>query len=92
MVLEGILLWIVVRGIGRTRNERHLVALCAGILVPVAVFGFLSEISVPLILIADVAALLFFRTLWRRYSSETSPKPPERTEITGRPSLTGPQF
>ncbi len=54
-------------------NEAQLVALALGILVPVAFFGLIATISLPLVLAADVAMLLFLRQLWRKYRQGPGP-------------------
>ncbi|MGA1975651.1 MAG: hypothetical protein ABSG92_08445 [Conexivisphaerales archaeon] len=67
--LEGLLLAWILRNIGKAENERATIALSFGMLVPIAVFGFLAEFNFPMILLADLVMVLFFRMLWRRHAS-----------------------
>ena len=80
LLYAGGLGYLIVRTVGTVHNERHLVALAAGLILPIAVFGLLAEIRLPVTLVADVAALWFFRHLWRKYepsgSLELAPIPP----------------
>jgi len=50
-----------------TGNPRGELALALGLLVPIAVFGVLVELSLPLTLLADVCLYAFFRGLWSTY-------------------------
>jgi hypothetical protein len=50
-----------------TGNPRGELALALGLLVPIAVFGVLAELSLPLTLLADVCLYAFFRRLWSAY-------------------------
>jgi hypothetical protein len=53
--------------VGRVLNQRALISLGIGLIIPIATLGFLSELSLPLILLADALAILFFRSLWSTY-------------------------
>jgi hypothetical protein len=37
--------------------------------VPIAAFGLISEVSLPLTLLPDVAFVLFLRSLWVKYQA-----------------------
>jgi hypothetical protein len=74
--LEGLLLAWILRNVGRVRNERVLIALSLGTLMPIAVFGVLAELQLPLTLLADLSMVLFIRALWRR-------SPPSLREAAG---------
>jgi hypothetical protein len=68
-VTEGLLLIIILKSIGSQANERHLVALAIGILVPIAVYGVFNELNLPLIVIVDAALGIFLFYLYRSYKS-----------------------
>jgi len=66
--LTALLLFLAVRAvIGRTENRAQLVALSFGVLLPVALFGLLAQIFLPVVLVVDLAFVAFFVTLWRHY-------------------------
>jgi hypothetical protein len=65
---ESALGYLIVRTIGTTQNARHLVALAAGAILPIAFVGLVAELPIPVTAIADLAAFWFFRHLWRKYS------------------------
>ena len=67
-VLEGGLLLLVVRNVGSLGNERILVALALGILLPICVFGVAAELSLPFTLAGDVLMIWFLRKLWKKYT------------------------
>ncbi len=70
---ELLLLGGVLGVVGARSNESQLVGLALGILVPVAIFGLIAKISIPVVLLADLAMLLFFRKLWQKYRAGGSP-------------------
>jgi len=49
-------------------RERGMVALALGLIIPIAVFGVLAELALPMTLLADVALVLFFRRLRAKYT------------------------
>ncbi|MGA7862087.1 MAG: hypothetical protein WCB19_09580 [Thermoplasmata archaeon] len=67
VLYETALGYLIVRTIGTTHNERQLVALAAGAILPIAFVGFVAELPIPVTIIADLAALWFFRHLWKKY-------------------------
>ncbi len=69
IALQGLFLVYVVRVMGSRHNERNLLAFALGLILPIAVFGVLAEIRLPLTLLADLVMVLFFRKLWRKFPS-----------------------
>ena len=61
------LLWVL-WNIGRRQNERQVVALIGGLFIFIQLVGIVSQITLPLVLGADAAFLLFLRWLWKEYS------------------------
>jgi hypothetical protein len=66
-LLQALYLLYILRVIGRTHNERNLIALAAGLVCPLAVFGLVSQISLPLVIVVDIALFAFFAKLWKMY-------------------------
>jgi len=56
------LLYVARRSWGSSR--RSTIAFVLGLLVPIMVFGVLAELAFPLILLADMVVVVFFRRLW----------------------------
>jgi hypothetical protein len=68
VVLDQVLyLALVLRVIGRSNNERNLVALAAGLIIPIGLFGVISEIPFVLSVLADVIAVILLWRLWQKY-------------------------
>ncbi|HEY6283669.1 MAG TPA: hypothetical protein VIW22_07070, partial [Nitrososphaerales archaeon] len=70
----------VVRSAGIGENRRGLLSLALGLILPIAVFGVIAEIALPMTLLADVAMVLFFRRLWLKGTLTSDPgrlEPPE---------------
>jgi len=65
VAVQGLFLACVLRVAGSTGNERNLVALALGLILPIAVFGAISEASFPVSLLADLVALAFFFRLFK---------------------------
>lgn len=61
------LLYVARRTLGPATNVRGVVMFAAGALSFLMVVGFVSELRVPIVLLADVTAGLFLYRLWRRY-------------------------
>jgi len=78
------ILYALLRTVGTEAAEPGWIAFAAGLLVPIAAFGFLFAlrlpIGLPLVLGTDAVAFLFLRYLYRRYA----PSPPT-TRPAGRP-------
>jgi hypothetical protein len=64
---EALFLFYLLRVIGRENNQRQLLAFAAGLIVPVALFGLIGEIRLPLVLIIDFAFGIFFWKLLQNY-------------------------
>ncbi|MGI0131254.1 MAG: hypothetical protein ACREEC_14065, partial [Thermoplasmata archaeon] len=65
------------RPVGRRRNEAQLVMVALGALIPIVLFGFFSQLFLPLVAVFDVLFGLLFYTLWRRYRPAwAGPLPP----------------
>lgn len=79
-----VLLFAVVwRRIGRSANRRHLLAFATGAVAPVAAFGVLAALPVPVVLAADLAFAGFVRHLWR--ALEGAGAPPARPPLVPAP-------
>ena len=74
LFVQAIFLVYVIRRVGSIGNELALLSLSAGLIAPIAVFGIVAQLALPLVLLADAALFLFFRGLWRR-QRPTSPSP-----------------
>ena len=60
------LLWVL-RNVGTKQSERRIVALVFGLFVFILFEGVVSQITLPLVLGADAAFVLFLRWLWTEY-------------------------
>ncbi|MDA4112353.1 MAG: hypothetical protein OK439_07420, partial [Thaumarchaeota archaeon] len=85
--VQALYLIYVLRIIGRSYNERNLIALAAGLVTPLAVFGLVSQISLPLVLIVDIALIAFFRKLWTMYGKKNPLGPIEESRSNGSNSF-----
>ncbi len=83
------LLFAMLRIVGRRDNEPHLLALAVGLIAPIAFVGLVSQISLPVVLGADLAAAWFFLHLWRRYRRERI-RVPEGALTPGRSAPNAP--
>jgi len=70
--VQGLFLVSVLRVVGSRENERSLVALSLGLVVPIAAIGVISELPLPLALLPDLAFVLFLRMLWKEYPASPS--------------------
>ena len=68
VVIQLLFLVYILKAIGKGNNEKQLIALSFGIILPFLADGIVGQIELPLVLILDVALILFFRRLWRKYS------------------------
>lgn len=68
-IASSALLFLAVRhAVGRTANAPQLIFLALGVLTPIVLVGFFSQLGFPFVVFgADVLAGLFFYSLWRRY-------------------------
>lgn len=67
LVDQALYLVLVLQITGRSGNERNITALTAGLILPIVLLGALSEIRLPLNLIADAIAVYLLWRLWRKY-------------------------
>jgi hypothetical protein len=67
IAVEALFLALVLRSIGSQNNERQSILLALGLILPIAVFGAVAEITLPVILFADAAFALFIRKLLHKY-------------------------
>ena len=68
------LLFLAVWGaIGRGGHAPQMVLLALGLVLPLMVTGLVAQITLPLVLLLDVVAGLFFLTLWRHYRPTPAP-------------------
>ncbi len=67
-------LWglLVLPSIGRERNARERLALSAGLLAPILLFGFVAGFPSPLGAVADAVAIAFLLWLGRRYPGRSA--------------------
>ena len=65
--VQALYLRYVTRRNWRNR-KRGMIALALGLIIPIAVFGVIAELALPMTLLADVALVLFFRRLWAKYA------------------------
>ena len=71
-VFEGGYLWLVFHSLSFPGNERHLLAFSLGAVIPLIPFGLISEFPIEIVLLADLAILLFYGQLFRMYPSKSS--------------------
>lgn len=70
-----------VRWSGATGHERHLIAFAVGCIVPIMLVGIVNGWSIPVVLLLDAGAALFFRHLWRKYPTNPSAEPPRAAAL-----------
>jgi hypothetical protein len=75
LLLSGTLFLFVRREIGRDGNEAALTMLALGALVPILLFGLLSQLFLPVVIVPDVLFALFFYALWARYRPRPTSAP-----------------
>ncbi len=66
-LVEGAFLIYLTRVIGSSHNEPQLIAFTFGLIVPIAAIGLIATIRFPAELLGDLAYILFFVMLWRKY-------------------------
>jgi hypothetical protein len=62
----------VMRVLGKRQNERVILSLSFGLIVPIAAIGVVAERALPLTLVADAVMVMFFMKVWRRYPVESA--------------------
>jgi hypothetical protein len=85
LVVFALLLEIVRRGIGRTRNEYLLVNLAFGFVAWQAVFGVLLTLGLPYTLPLVAVAVVFFVRLRKAYAPQNLPNAPGTADIPPAP-------
>jgi hypothetical protein len=73
--VEILILYYLLKAIGRENNQRHIVAFVSGLIVPLAIFGLAFEIKLPLILIVDLGLAAFFWKVIQKYVSGSQKTP-----------------
>ena len=68
VAVQALFLVGVLRAVGSRENERNLIALALGLVVPIAAIGVISELPLALSLLPDAAFVLFLRMLWKQYA------------------------
>ncbi len=94
LLVQGLFLMYVTRP--GTYTVRGVVSLASGLVIPIALFGFVSELSLPMTLLADAALALFFRSLWKGGQPEEGASPDafnvqagsSRSQLFSRPTKT----
>ena len=76
LAYETFYVWLAARCLSFPGNERHLLAFSLGAVVSLMPFGLISQFPIDLVLIADVAAVLFYSQLFRMYPGGTAGRPP----------------
>ncbi len=87
LLVQALFLAYVVRRAGTQGKERVLLSLSIGLILPIAVIGVIAELPLPLTLLADLAAFLFFRKLWRRSGPRVSADAHAPEATSGRVTL-----
>jgi len=64
VAIQGLFLYAALKVVGSAGNGRSLVAFAFGLVLPLALVGVLSQASLPVVLVADVVMVAFFRKLW----------------------------
>ncbi len=85
ILIEGAFLVFAIRSIRLDGNKRPLIALAAGLLLPIEVIGVISEARLPITLLADLLMTLFLVWLWKIYPqavSQALPQPSPK-KLTG---------
>jgi hypothetical protein len=75
VVVQASFLFLIVTLIGRKHNEKQLIGLTAGLVIPIAIIGFISQITLPLVVIVDLAFTIFIWRLALRYSNVHTTSP-----------------
>jgi hypothetical protein len=84
LLVQGLFLVYVLRVIGSSGNDRQVIALAFGLILPIAAIGLIATAALPLVLVPDTVMVLFFVKLWRAYgragavASDPSPVPPAK--------------
>jgi hypothetical protein len=71
ILVQSVFLFGVLSITGSHGNEMQLIALCSGLIVPIAGIGLIATLAFPLVILADAAMALFLVRLWRRYRRQS---------------------
>jgi len=77
VAVQALFLVGVLRVVGSRENERSLIGLALGLVVPIAAIGVISELPLALSLLPDLAFVLFLRMLWAEHPASPGPTPRE---------------
>jgi hypothetical protein len=83
LVQAGFLVYVV-RVTGSQGNERQLIALSFGLVLPIAAIGLIGTLGVPVVLLGDLVMALFFRMLWNRYRTVPAGAPVRGPSADGK--------
>ncbi|MGP8056763.1 MAG: hypothetical protein ACLP9K_04075 [Nitrososphaerales archaeon] len=72
IIVQALFLVYVIRKVGAQGNERRLLSLSLGLMLPIATIGVAAELALPLTLLADLAMVLFFRKLWGKHGGPSN--------------------
>jgi hypothetical protein len=86
LLVQALFLVYVVRSAGIGENRKGLLSLALGLIIPIAVFGVIAEITLPMTLLADAAMVLFFRRLWKKGTLTSEPGKLEPRESIPQPA------
>ena len=84
LLVQGLFLVYVLRVIGSSGNDRQVISLAFGLILPIAAIGLIATAALPLVLVPDTVMVLFFVKLWRAYgragavASDPTPAPPAK--------------
>jgi len=71
VAVETLFLFLVLALIGRANNEKQLIALALGLVLPIMFIGFVSQVTLPLVIIPDLAFAYFIWKLLQKYKPGT---------------------
>ena len=73
IAIGGLAFIWVLRNVGQNSNQRHLVALAAGLVVSLIPMGFFGQLGTGIgllpVVVVDLLGVLFFVRLWKKYNS-----------------------
>jgi hypothetical protein len=81
IAIEALFLIYVQNTIGHEKNARQLIALAAGLTLPIAAIGLIAEIRLPLVLVVDFAFGIF---IWKLLRNERISAEAPTTDLKGR--------
>jgi hypothetical protein len=66
VLVQVLFMFVVLSLVGRKDNARQLIGLAAGLVVPIAFIGLVSQAKLPLVIVADLAFAIFIWRLWQK--------------------------